>query len=383
MPARSRAVRGPVAGLGPAVAVARFAAVAAFGLAPALPGCGSSAAERSVRRAAASHGVRTAAPEAGPGRLGRRHRGTPRLLALVTDPAGNRLLVVSVPGIRLLRAVAVPGEPEYVAGTSAGGPIAVVSARSAAVRLLGGPQLLGVRVPGRLVAPHVTALAPGGDFLYVTDDGSGRADVIGLARQRIVSRRFVGLGAHHLAFSPTGGQVWVVLGQSAQTVAILSTTTPPPSGVTGGNWVNPARPRVVAHLDPGYRAHDIKFTPDGRSVWITSASGPTIGVFDARTHRLRRRISGGAPPQHVVFSGAFAYVTSGYGSTIEQISWRTGRVLRRVRAPYGSFELDAAGPYVVTSSLLRGTVAVYDRDLRLLHVRRVAATAEDVALVSP
>src|SRR5664279_4702807 len=33
--------------------------------------------------------------------------------------AGNRLLVVSVPGIRLLRAVAVPGEPEYVAGTTA------------------------------------------------------------------------------------------------------------------------------------------------------------------------------------------------------------------------------------------------------------------------
>jgi hypothetical protein len=95
------------------------------------------------------------------------------------------------------------------------------------------------------------------------------------------------------------------------------------------------------------------------------------------------RIPAGLPPQHVVFNGAFAYMTSGYGSTIEQIRWRTGRVMRRVRAPYGSFELDTAGPYVVTSSLLRGTVAVYDRNLGLLRVRRVGATAEDIALVRP
>jgi DNA-binding beta-propeller fold protein YncE len=379
MPARSRAVH---AALG-AIALA---------LATVAGGCGSSAPGRSVRRAAAGHatgrarrsgaasGLDAAGRRAGPERP---QRTTPRLVALVTDPSGNRLLVVSVPGIQLLRTVAVPGEPEYVAGTDADGPVAVVSAGSASIRLLSGPRLLGIRVPGQLVAPHVTALAPGGEFVYVTDDGSGRADVIGLARRRIASRRFIGLGAHHLAFNPGGSQVWVVLGQSAHTVAILSTASRPPSGVTGGNWVNPARPRVVAHLDPGYRAHDIKFTPDGRSVWITSASGPTIGVFDARTHRLRLRIPAGAPPQHVVFGGSFAYVTSGYGSTIEQIRWRTGRVMRRVRAPYGSFELDAAGPYVVTSSLLRGTVAVYDRNLGLLRVRRVGATAEDIALVRP
>ena len=39
----------------------------------------------------------------------------------------------------------------------------------------------------------------------------------------------------------------------------------------------------------------------------------------------------------------------------------TGAIVRRTRAPYGSFDLDAAGRYVVTSSLFRGTLAVYDR----------------------
>ena len=150
------------------------------------------------------------------------------------------------------------------------------------------------------------SMAPGGDFVYVTDDGSGRADVIGLARRRIVSRTLRRYSAPTTSPSvPTGQQVWVVLGQAAHTVAILSTASRPPPGRHRRQLGQPGRPRVVGHFDPGYRAHDIKFTPDGRSVWITSASGSTIGVFDARTHRLRLRIPAGAPPQHVVFGGSF------------------------------------------------------------------------------
>ena len=253
--------------------IRRLARVALAAIACALAamaaGCGSSAPGRSVRRAAASHAAgRAPRARAGPrGRLAgtevRRSGPGPT----TADPhriwwrwsptrPGTVCLLVSVPGIRLLRTVAVPGEPEYVAGTSAAGPVAVVSAGSASVRLLGGPRLLGAPVPGRFVSPHVTALAPGGDFVYVTDDGSGRADVIGLARPRIVSRGFVGLGAHHLAFSPTGRQVWVVLGQSAHTVAILSTASRPPLGRHRGQLGQPGTP------------------PASSRIW-TPATGPT------------------------------------------------------------------------------------------------------------
>lgn len=67
----------------------------------------------------------------------------------------------------------------------------------------------------------------------------------------------------------------------------------------------------------------------------------------------------------------------------ERVRWATGRVLRRVAAPYGSFELDTSGPYVITSSLLRGTLAIYDRRLHLLPVRRVATSARDVTGFAP
>ncbi len=85
----------------------------------------------------------------------------------------------------------------------------------------------------------------------------------------------------------------------------------------------------------------------------------------------------------MAFEGRFAYLTSGYGGTIEKVDASTGRVITRASAPYGSFELDARQGYVVTSSLLRGTLAIYTPNLKLLRVVKVAPTAREVAISSP
>jgi DNA-binding beta-propeller fold protein YncE len=171
----------------------------------------------------------------------------------------------------------------------------------------------------------------------------------------------------------------VALGQSASRIAILSTVTAPPPGVHGV-FENPGRTRLAGHFDPGYLAHQLMFTPDGRRVWITAADRSTVGVFDARTRRRLFGVAAGLSPQHIAMMDGDAYITSGYGSRIERVDLRNGRVLDVARAPYGSFELDAAGGYVVTASLLRGTMAIYDASLRRLRVRHVAASAEDVVL---
>ena len=116
---------------------------------------------------------------------------------------------------------------------------------------------------------------------------------------------------------------------------------------------------------------------------MTSAAGPDVTAFDARTHRVLFRVPVGAPPQHVVFDGRYAYLTSGYGSRIEKVNERTGAVITRASAPYGSFELDAADGYVVTASLLRGTLAIYTPNLKLLHVVKLAPSTREVAISRP
>ncbi len=183
----------------------------------------------------------------------------------------------------------------------------------------------------------------------------------------MVSRIAVGPGAHHLSFRPDQRRLWIALGESARTVEILDTS-------------DPARPRLIGRFDPGYAAHDLSFTPDGQRVWVTSATAADVGVFSSRGHRLLFRLPVGPPPQHIAFAGPYAYLTSGYGSTIEKVALATGRVLERTSAPYGSFELDARNGYVVTSSLLRGTLAVYDRQLTPVHELHLAQAARDVAI---
>jgi DNA-binding beta-propeller fold protein YncE len=172
-----------------------------------------------------------------------------------------------------------------------------------------------------------------------------------------------------MSFSPDQSRLWIALGESATRIAILNTS-------------DPDHPRLLGYLAPGFRAHDLSFSPDGRRVWISSADGPDISVLDARDHRLLFRVPVGPPPQHLEFDGRFVYLTSGYGATIEKVDGATGRVLATARTPYGSFELDTGHGYVVLSSLLRGTVSVYDSQLRLLHTRTLAPATRDVAIAA-
>lgn len=303
------------------------------------------------------------------------------LRALVTAQTESRVLAVGLPSGRVIGRANVPGDPEYVAISPrrAGSVVVVVSASAGTVTLLDLHSLRPLRVFHGFVSPHIPAIFPVGDIAYVTDDGDGRLTVIGLAARRILARVAVGAGAHHLAISPDWRQVWVALGQSAHSIVTLSTmlATPPPPATPVGD---PVHPHVTGRFDPGFLAHDLLFTPDGRRVWITSADTSYVAVVSARTHRLLFRVPGGAPPQHVVFDGAFAYITSGYGGLIEKVRVQDGRVLKRAAAPFGSFDLDAARGYVVTVSLTQGTLAIYDRSLRLLHIRHLAPSTEDVAI---
>jgi DNA-binding beta-propeller fold protein YncE len=215
----------------------------------------------------------------------------------------------------------------------------------------------------------VTATA---DFLgaYVTDDGSGRLDVIRLSgRPRLVRSVFVGASAHHLSVSPSGNQMWVALGERARTIVVLDVSDP---------W----RPKVVGRFDPGFQAHDVAFSSDWR-VWVTASDRRSVTIFDSRTLRPVARVAAGAPPQHVAFGPIReAFVTSGYGSSLEIVDRSSGRVLRTVRVPYGSFNVSTFGGFVITSSLLRGTVTELTDRGRVWMSRHYAPATRAIAVAT-
>ena len=287
-------------------------------------------------------------------------------VALVTAETENELIAIDPGSGRVLRRVSLPADPEYV-GVS-GGTVVAVSGRAGAVSLLGWPSLRPLKILRGFGQPHLVAFAPDGKWAYVTDDQRGQLDVISLTTRRIVSRVYVGSLAHHLAVSPDGRRLWIALSETARTIVTVDTS-------------RPARPRVSGRFDPGFAVHELEFSPNGQQVWATAATLAQVGVFNADTHRLLRRIPAATGPLHVAFAAGNAYITSGYGNSIEMVSLTSGKVVRTTTVPYGSFELDAGYGLVVTSSLFRGTLAVLTGQLRVLRVIKVAPVTRDVALV--
>jgi DNA-binding beta-propeller fold protein YncE len=295
----------------------------------------------------------------------------PAAQALVTAETENRLLVVDLPSGRLVRRITLPRDPEDVAANrGACSSVVVTSAAAGKVTVLDRETLAPRRVIGGFGSPHIAEIAPGGNYAYVTDDARGTVTVIYLADGHVAGTIEVGAGAHHLAFSPDQRHVWLALSESARTIVTLDSS-------------DPVHPRITGRFDPGFAAHDLSFSPDGRRVWITGANVPETSVLSAFDHRLLFRVAVGPGPQHVAFAGRYAYLTSGYGGTIEQVDAATGRVLARAASPYGSFELAAGDGYVVTSSLERGTLAIYTPRLKLLRVVHLAPATREVAISPP
>ena len=290
--------------------------------------------------------------------------------ALVTAETENRVLVVEIPSGRVVRRIRVAPDPEDLATDGNGGEIVVVSSAAGKVTLLNGDTLRSLKVLTGFTAPHIAAIAPDGQHAYVTDDARGTVTAIDLANLRVTDTIHVGAGAHHLCFDATNQLAWVALGESARMLVLLSTR-------------DIAHPRVVGHFVPGAPVHDLACSPDSGRFWLTSAIGPDVTVVDGFDQGVVFRVPVGRAPQHVVLQGRYAYLTSGYGGIIEQVDAQTGRILAKARSPYGSFELAADGRYVVTSSLLRGTLAIYTSSLRLLRVVHLAPATREVAIPDP
>jgi len=291
-------------------------------------------------------------------------------VALVTAESQSLLVAVSLPSGRVLRRLRMPADPENVEAYA--GEAVVVSARAGAVTFVD-PRTLKVRRTLRgFGAPHIAAFAPGGDYVYVSDDERGQlAVVLGRAIRKI----FVGYGAHHMAFSPDQHRLWVALGERARSIAVVDTR-------------NIARPKLVGHVDPRGLAHDLAFTPDGHYVWVTYDDRSYLRIFDARTRRPIATLYAGAPPAYVRFDdasglsefGRYAYVTSGNSGSLRIFDWRTRRLMRSVRTAPGSYNLSVDRGLLATSSLTDGTITVVRGGRRTL-TEGVAPAARDVAVV--
>jgi DNA-binding beta-propeller fold protein YncE len=287
-------------------------------------------------------------------------------LALVTADLESHVVAVELSTGRVWRRLATAPGPRSIE-TVAGNGAVIAHTAIGAVSIVDAGSLSVRAVLRGFDAPRYTAVDAAGRYAYVTDSGRGDLAVVDLPRAVVVARLGLGGPARHVSLSPSGRQLWVALGAKAEHVVVVD--------------VDGKRVRVRARLRPPFLGHDVGFSPDGASVWVTSGDRDAIVVYDARRRRILFRVEADAPPQHVTFAGSRAYVASGDDGTFRVHDVRDGRLLRRTRVPVGSYNVQQGLGMVMTPSLERGTLCLLSGNGHLEHEVRVARSSHDACFV--
>jgi DNA-binding beta-propeller fold protein YncE len=300
--------------------------------------------------------------------LARPTGGTP--LALVTADLESHVVAVDVSAGRVVRRLRTPADPRSIESI---GVLGALVAHTAEGRLTLIDSDLRVRsVKGELAEPRYAAVSPDRPLAYVTDSGRHEIAVVDLRGRRVVGRVVVRGACRHLGIDRAGSRLWVVLGNSADEIAVLSLS-------------EPARPRVIGRIRPPFRAHDVGFTPGGRRVWVTSGDSRRIAIYEA-DGELVRTIGADAPPQHVTFMGDRAFVTSGDDAML-RVHALDGRRLRSAPVPVGSYNVQGSWDdrrirrWILTPSLAAGTLSTFGPTGAALDELRVARSSHDACFI--
>jgi len=269
-------------------------------------------------------------------------------VALVTCDEEARLAAVDILARRELHSIATLPDPRAV--ELVGDRAVVCHTAVGAVSLVDGRRVRHV-LKG-FVEPRYVAAHPDGRHAFVTDSGRSGVVAIDVLRGVEVGRVRLPGWARHITIDARGERLWVALGSAAEHVAVIET----------------AGLRHAGTLTPGFPLHDVGRAPDGL-LWITSgaarrlAIGGSVHVADLA-------------PQHVTFGNGHAFVTSGDSGTLH-VQSSDGAVRRTTSIPTGSYNVQYGRGYVITASLLHGTLAILDRAGRLLGVVQVAKSCHD------
>jgi hypothetical protein len=276
----------------------------------------------------------------------------PGRVALVTCDAESRLALVDLRTFRIVGSIRTLPDPRSI--ETVGDRAVLCHTAVGAISIV---DRHGVRHVLRGVEePRYTAAHPDGRHAFVTDSGRSGVVVIDTVAGRILERVALPGWARHVTISRDGGRLWAGLGSAADHIAVVRTRPL-------------ERERLLA---PGFPAHDVGLAPDGR-LWVTSGAVPRLAVG-------AQRQEADLAPQHVTFGAGRAYVTSGDSGTLHLQS-HDGCVLGRTEVPVGSYNVQFADGLVITASLSRGTLAVFDAAIRHLATIHVASSCHDACVL--
>ena len=298
-----------------------------------------------------------------PSALGATRGGTP--LALVTADLEASVVAVEINSGIVHRRLRTSPDPRSIESIGATG--ALVAHTAGGRMSLIDSDLRVHPIAGAFGAPRYTAVSPDRGLAYVTDSARQEVVVVEVRGRRVIGRVRVDGPCRHLGIDRDGTRLWVALGNKAEQIAVLS-------------LAEARRPRLVGTIRPPFLAHDVGFTPGGRRVWVTSGDRGRLAIYDAHTSTIVRTLAADAPPQHVTFMGALAFVTSG-DDAVMRVHALDGRLLRSAPVPVGSYNVQHGHRWILSPSLSEGTLCSFSARGVPLHELRVARSSHDACFI--
>lgn len=198
-----------------------------------------------------------------------------------------------------------------------------------------------------LSQPFDVAIAPNGEYAYVTNGGTNTVSAIDTATNKIAAAVPVGIAPFAVAISPNGQHAYVTNGGSAS-VSVIDTTT------------NTVEATVIVGIGP----YGVSVSPDGEYVYVTNFGVSTVSVIRAGLNMVVATVPVGNSPQGVAVTpnGQYVYVADFGAGTVSVISTATNRVVSTVTVECGPNDVavtpDGCYVYVVNSG--SGSVSVVD-----------------------
>lgn len=175
-------------------------------------------------------------------------------------------------------------------------------------------------VRGLILAIVLGAAPAAAGTLFVTNTRSDSLSVIDTTTFEVVATVPLGPGRpNRIAFHPDGRQAWVVYDKSRDLGVVDAETR-----------------AVVRRLRIGGNPYNLAFSPDGRSLyvldWASETSTDEVIVYDLRAERIEARIEVSTWPAHGVFSrdGRLFFVSGETAGDLTVIDTTTRTVVNRI-----------------------------------------------------
>ncbi len=204
------------------------------------------------------------------------------------------------------------------------------------------------------------------EFLYLTLPEQSAIGVINTITRKLVTTISVGDKAKpmRIALQPDGRYVWAGL-DGSPLVAVIDTKTN----------------KLAATVAVGDGLHNIAFTPDSLTAFVTNSTADTVSVIDTKKLSKTIDIPVGKTPVPVAYSSAsrLVYVAAINGATISAIDPARGRVVSTIPTKRGvvAFRFDPSGRFGFVVNQVESTVSILDASTNTITGTTAVTKAPD------